>query len=103
VTEGDRSIPPGEQPNLYFDPAGSGVAGFAGCNRFFGEYAFDGSRLTFSRLAATRKYCANSATLEATFLDALGRTRRAVLTDRYLELLDESGRPLLAFRAQEQA
>lgn len=67
------------------------ASGFAGCNRFSGGYETDGSRLTFSPLAATRMACEQGMQLERDYLAALEATRTFRLTPQGLELLGESG------------
>lgn len=44
-------------PELQFD-AQNRVSGFAGCNRFMGQYRYSGQQLQLSGLATTRKLCA---------------------------------------------
>jgi heat shock protein HslJ len=67
------------------------ASGFAGCNGFGGGYRADGSRLTFSTLAATRMACDQGMQLERDYLAALEATRSFRLTPRGLELLGGSG------------
>lgn len=67
------------------------ASGFAGCNSFGGGYAAEGSRLTFSTLAATRMACEQGMQLERDYLAALEATRTFRLTPQGLELLGESG------------
>lgn len=67
------------------------ASGFAGCNGFSGGYHLDGSRLTFSTLAATRMACEQGMQLERDYLAALEATRSYRLTPQGLELTGESG------------
>jgi heat shock protein HslJ len=72
------------------------VSGSGGCNRFFGQYDTEGTKLALSRLGSTRKACAPSLMdLERSFLGTLQET--AVLERRgaNLELRDASGRTIM--------
>jgi putative lipoprotein len=72
------------------------VSGSGGCNRFFGQYEIEGTKLTLSRLGSTRKACPEPLmTLEYRFLGTLRDTagferRRARLT-----LRDDKGRTIM--------
>lgn len=93
-------VPVGDAaPRLRFDPAGSRVSGFTGCNHLTGEYRLGDDRLAFLRVATTRRFCRETAELERAFLQVLAETRRAVPGERGLELLDERGGLLARFRA----
>lgn len=47
------------------------VAGSTGCNRFMGNYVRQGNNLRFGKIAATRRFCAETADLESVFLAML--------------------------------
>jgi heat shock protein HslJ len=63
-------------PTLTLDPAEHAVAGFAGCNQFFGRYVRRGTDLRFDALGATRMACAATMALETRYLAALAATTR---------------------------
>ena len=72
------------------------VSGSGGCNRFFGQYEIEGTKLTLSRLGSTRKACPDPLmTLEHRFLgtlrDAAGFERRRAR----LALRDDKGRTIM--------
>jgi len=86
--------PPGagaRRATIRFDADTARVAGFAGCNRYFGTYALDGATLRFSGLGMTKMACAQGMTLEQQLAAALEATRRYQLGERELTLLDEAG------------
>ena len=72
------------------------VAGFAGCNRYFGSYTIDGSTLRFGAVGMTRMACQEGMTLEQQLARALDLTRTYQLNGNELTLLGESG-PLARF------
>jgi lactoylglutathione lyase len=74
------------------------ASGSGGCNRFAGEYALDGDRLSFQPLASTRMAC-DSAVMQAEsdYFGALDRVVRVALVDGDLVLTDEAGAELLRF------
>lgn len=78
---------PGEQQaHLVFSAGETRVNGFAGCNRFFGQYVRDGAKLSFSALGSTRMACPEGMDTEQAFLGALGETNRMELDGVFLEL-----------------
>ncbi len=77
-------------PTITF--ADDGASGFAGCNRWFGQYTRNGDRLTFSAIGATRMACDEPAmSIERNFLGALEATRAARVEGNTLILLDAEG------------
>ena len=76
------------------------VAGYAGCNRFFGEYVLDAASLTLGPLGATRRACPEPAgSMEIAFLDALQSVRRVELVDQRLVLSNDTGTEVLRLAA----
>lgn len=45
------------KPNLRFNPSEMQISGFAGCNRYFGNYSMSGDTLIFDHIASTKKAC----------------------------------------------
>lgn len=76
---------------LRIDPDGH-VSGSTGCNSFSGQATIDGSALTFSPLATTRRACDPPVMeTETAILHALEDTRTWAMDGKYLGLLDERG------------
>ena len=67
------------------------VAGFAGCNRYFGNYTLTGAALRFGQIGMTRMACQEGMTLEQQLARALEATRSYRLDGNELVLLGESG------------
>jgi heat shock protein HslJ len=65
--------------------------GFAGCNRFFGSYELNGTRLRLAGLAATRMACPEMS-VEAAVMKALDETATWKIDGRTLELFDATGK-----------
>lgn len=83
-------------PTITF--ADDGASGFAGCNRWFGQYARDGEGLAFSGVGATRMACEQPMmTIESNFLAVLERTQSARVEGDMLILLDGEGGELARF------
>ena len=81
----------GEGLTLTLGLEDSRASGFAGCNRFTGNYSLDGGKLTFGPLAATRMHCTEAMDLEAAYLEALGTIIRFELSDAGLVLISPEG------------
>ncbi len=75
------------------------VTGYGGCNSFFGSYSHDASALTFSQLAATRKFCADTMDRESLFMKALSHAATYKLTGQTLQLFDDGGQVLASLEA----
>jgi len=74
---------------ITLDGGGTRVHGFSGCNALQGQYANADGRLTFGALAGTRMACAAPLmALEASFLQALGRTTSYRIDGEELTLQD---------------
>jgi heat shock protein HslJ len=87
---------------LQFQPQGR-VSGSDGCNRFTGTYELAGDRVTFGRMAGTKKACLNPGRTEGPFRDALKNASRFAIAGDPLELFDASGTRLATFAAGKQS
>jgi heat shock protein HslJ len=68
------------------------VTGFAGCNRFFGHYHFDGSAIRIGPLASTRMACpAEVMEAEQVWFQVLENARIAEASPNELVLKDVTG------------
>jgi len=65
----------GRRATIRFEPDTSRVAGFAGCNRYFGTYTLEGKAIRFGPIGMTRMACAEGMTLENQLATALEATR----------------------------
>ena len=87
----------GRRATIRLDADASRVAGFAGCNRYFGTYTLDGATLRFGAIGMTRMACAEGMTLEQQLSAALDATRRYEVRDReFSRSVDASERALVA-------
>src|SRR5687767_8652688 len=75
---------------IRFEADTARVAGFAGCNRYFGTYALEGTSLRFSAIGMTKMACAQGMALEQQLSAALEATRGYQVTERELTLLDDA-------------
>ena len=76
------------------------IFGKAGCNRFFGVYEQNDSRLTFSGMGATRMACPDMD-IETAFFKVLEDTRSFVIKKNKLTLKDD-GNVIAVFKAQQE-
>lgn len=75
-------------PSLRFEGAAARATGFAGVNRYSGEYLLDGARLTFGPAVLTKMAGPpERMELERRFTAALAATTRWRIRERQLELL----------------
>jgi putative lipoprotein len=75
------------------------VTGYGGCNSFFGRYTFDESKLSFSQLAATKMFCADTTKMENMFMKSLAEVSVYKITGQILQLSDDDGRLLARLQA----
>lgn len=87
---------PQNPPRLTLQTADHRVAGSGGCNRMGGSYELEGSRLTFGQMIGTMMACPQGMEQERAFHQALAKVKRWRLDGAVLELLDESGQPVVA-------
>ena len=74
------------------------VAGFGGCNRFFGQYSTSGSEISIQPLGGTRASCSGTDAMEQAFIRALAASDRYSLNGGQLTL-SGGGRQILVFEA----
>jgi heat shock protein HslJ len=80
-----------DDKRLTFRPDGK-IGGFAGCNRFFGNFVATDATLDIGPLGSTRKACpAPLMERERDFLHALENASRYAIADRQLSLQDTAG------------
>lgn len=94
---GDKAMPDDEKaPTLSFDAAASRLTGFAGCNRYFGDYKLAGTKLTLGPVGSTKRLCDQAAmAIEDRFLAALsGGTLELSAADQVLTLKGSGGESL---------
>ncbi len=84
---------------LQFNYDGS-LTGHGGCNRVFGSYELNDSKLVFGMIGSTRMACPEPInSLEIAFIEALGNTSSALRVDNRLVLKDDQDRTILRFIA----
>ena len=77
------------RPFVKFDAVKHQVAGYAGCNTFFGGYELDGVSLRFGPVGSTRRSCPDlQMSLETEFLKVLEKTGGWEIRDSVLLFLD---------------
>lgn len=67
------------------------VAGFAGCNRFFGGYTLTGRVISFGNIGATKMFCDDTMSIEDAYLHLLSAERRALFSESKLILSADDG------------
>jgi putative lipoprotein len=92
-------VEPTREAWLMLDPAGHRASGFAGCNRFTGDYTLEGDRLSFSHMATTLQMCLQGMEQEQALLNALPAVARWRVTGTQLALLDHDGGVTATFDA----
>lgn len=83
---------------IQFNAAEKRATGMAGCNRFFGGYELDGTKLKFSQMGATRMACPDLET-ESAFFKMLEDTDSCEIKDRQLMFL-QKGKVLAVFQGE---
>ncbi|HEU5134999.1 MAG TPA: META domain-containing protein [Steroidobacteraceae bacterium] len=97
---GDEVIenPPGAKAvNFLLQPSNTGLVGFSGCNRMFGQYALEGSSLKFDGMGGTRMFCEAHMDLEQKFLAMFGQVAGWKIEGTTLQLLDNTGKAIATF------
>lgn len=75
------------------------VSGYTGCNSFNGNYnAEAGNRISFTPLAATKRYCGDATVNEQALLDVFNKTDNFTIVDGKLSLNVGRRAPLAVFK-----
>ncbi len=89
-------------PYITFSQDDNKVMGFAGCNRFSGNYDTLANSVNLTQLLTTKKMCFQQMNLETQFLTALSDTANYKVIDNTLTLYGHSGLALGKFTAQKK-
>ncbi len=89
------------EPHLILQADGKRVTGFSGCNSFTGEYTLDAakSRISFEKVAMTRRFCSSGMDVERQFSEVLTKTDNYSRTGDSLSLNRGRMAPLARFEA----
>jgi len=93
----DLNIPKDKPPTLYFDHKEKRITGFAGCNRFFGNYQREGEHLEIGPLGSTRMSCGGIDQFEHAFLENLQQASKWTIQNDSL-ILSRENQSLLIFK-----
>jgi len=87
-----------QRPFIEFDTQRKRISGFAGCNRFFGQYSIQkGNTIQFSEIGATKKYCVNGMKLEGIFFEFLKKSRYLKLNETLLIIENFDHKKIIVF------
>ncbi|QUM75879.1 YbaY family lipoprotein [Moritella sp. 24] len=89
-----------QKPYLTFNQDDNKVFGFAGCNRFSGNYEALANNVSLTQLVTTKKLCFQQMNLETKFLTALSEAGNYNVIDNTLTLYSNGGIALGQFTAQ---
>ncbi|MCX7878164.1 MAG: META domain-containing protein [Ignavibacteria bacterium] len=84
---------------LEFDKPNGKVHGFAGCNRYSGNYSVNNENIKFSDISSTDAYCSDYDT-ETKFLRILLTSDRYSLTSAFLKIYS-SGKLVIVLRKRK--
>ncbi|MBK9147813.1 MAG: META domain-containing protein [Flavobacteriales bacterium] len=79
--------------------AGDQLQGFGGCNNLMGSYTLEGTKLSFSGIGSTKKYCEGIQPTENAVKEMLGKVDSFKLDGDQLRLLG-GGKELAALRGE---
>lgn len=79
------------KPYLVFASKSMVLNGFGGCNQLAGSYELNGQKIKFNNIAATRMFCAETMTIETSFLQSLEIINVYRLEGHELILLQDEG------------
>ena len=80
--------------------SGGDLAGWAGCNSFFGTYEQNGNQLKIGSMVKTKKTCENQG-MEDAFIAALETARGFEASAKEMNILDENNEVGLSMRRRD--
>lgn len=80
--------------------SGGDMAGYAGCNSFFGTYEQNGNSLKIGSMVMTKKACENLG-MEQAFIAALESARSFEASAKEMNILDENNEVGLSMRRRD--
>jgi len=87
-----------DPPNFLINLETMKIAGFSGCNRFFGDIIKKNKNLTFQHMGGTRKACIDFE-VENTFITAISEVKSFKFNKNKLLLLSESNDIVMILKA----
>lgn len=87
-------------PNFIINLETMKVAGYSGCNRFFGSIKTDENNLIFEKMGGTRKVCPDM-TSENLFLMAMQKVKSFSFENENLQLLSDTNEVIISLKAIE--
>ena len=76
-----------ENAHLTFDDTKNRVSGYAGCNRFSGDYSIEGKTIKFGALISTKMYCKRFMDIENDLLRSLEKVNSFSIENSTLSIL----------------
>jgi heat shock protein HslJ len=89
-----------EAPNFRINLQTMKVAGFSGCNHFFGSVETANDSLSFHNMGGTRMACPDM-TLENLFITTIPKVRSFEFKDNYLLFLSDAKEVLMTLKPME--
>jgi heat shock protein HslJ len=84
---------------VQFEPDGK-LGGYAGCNRFFGNYQLSGNTISIEPLGMTRKACPSQImSFEISFIEALQSAKTVARAETRIALRNDQGQATSRFDA----
>jgi len=88
-------------PNFIINLKTLKIAGFSGCNNFFGSLTTNNGELSFDKMGGTRRSCPD-LTAENLFITTIPQVKFYVFKNNYLQFLSESKEVLMTLRPIEK-
>lgn len=86
---------------ITFDDTTQKITGFAGCNRFFGDYSTKNNTIVFQNIASTEMFCPGEINkIESYFLKTLSTVNAFTLKDRVLSLIENDENVIKAIQPE---
>jgi len=76
-----------KQLNINFDDSKKMISGFLGCNRITGSYSLNETKLHFSKIASTKKFCPDVFKLEKEIMMNLSSTEKIIFKNEQTIIL----------------
>ena len=86
-----------QNPNFVLNSETLKIAGFSGCNRFFGSIILDKEKLSFHGMGGTRMACPDP-TVENLFITTIPEVASYDFDDNLLRFKSESGEVLMTMK-----
>jgi len=89
------------KPHFNLNVEENRISGFSGCNNFSGSFTMENGKISFDKMASTKKMCAEGMEFESEFLKSLEETEKFKYRGNIIQFTNKDGKVLMNFKIKD--